>query len=117
MLLERGLLKILGRKEEAGRPLLYGTAPFFLEFFGLKSLDELPTLKEFSELSEESRALFARKTGEDIEAIGDITVPEATWDEEGDPEGDELERGSGCVKGCDGVCLQPLVVAMPWQLL
>ena len=50
VLLDRGVLKILGRKDEPGRPLLYGTPPFFLEFFGLNSLDELPTLKEFSDL-------------------------------------------------------------------
>ena len=67
VLLDRGLLKILGRKDEPGRPLLYGTTPYFLEFFGLKSLKDLPTLREFSELSEESRDLYARKTGDPTE--------------------------------------------------
>lgn len=66
VLLERGLIKMLGRKDEPGRPLLYGTAPEFLEFFGLRSLHELPTLREFTELSQENRALFKRKTGEDV---------------------------------------------------
>jgi segregation and condensation protein B len=55
LLLERDLLRILGKKDEPGRPLLYGTTSQFLEFFGLKSLKELPTLREFTELSEESR--------------------------------------------------------------
>jgi len=94
VLLERGVLKILGRKEEPGRPLLYGTTPFFLELFGLKALDELPTLKEFSELSDESKALFARKTGEDIESIGSIEVEKAEYDEsefDEPPEDDEDE--------------------------
>jgi segregation and condensation protein B len=67
VLLERGLIKMIGRKDEAGRPLLYGTAPDFLEFFGLRSLHELPTLREFTELSQENRALFKRKTGEEVE--------------------------------------------------
>lgn len=67
VLLERGLLKMLGRKDEPGRPLLYGTAPHFLEFFGMRSLKDLPTLREFTELSDENRALFQRKTGETIE--------------------------------------------------
>lgn len=49
-LLERRLVKILGRKEAPGRPLLYGTTPEFLQYFGLKDLLELPTLKEFSEM-------------------------------------------------------------------
>jgi segregation and condensation protein B len=71
VLLDRDLVKILGRKDEAGRPLLYGTAPQFLEFFGMKSLQDLPTLREFTELSEENRELFARKMGE----IPDLSDP------------------------------------------
>jgi len=55
LLLERGLLRILGKKDEPGRPLLYGTTSHFLEFFGLKSLKDLPTLREFTELSEDSQ--------------------------------------------------------------
>jgi segregation and condensation protein B len=64
VLLERELVKILGRKEEAGRPLLYGTTPHFLEFFGMNSMHDLPTLREFTELSTEHRELFKAKTGE-----------------------------------------------------
>lgn len=77
VLLERGLIKMLGRKDEAGRPLLYGTSPDFLEFFGLRSLQELPTLREFTELSTESRALFKRKTGEEVaEAEAELAAAE-----------------------------------------
>ncbi|MDP3804121.1 MAG: SMC-Scp complex subunit ScpB [Candidatus Omnitrophota bacterium] len=46
---ERGLIRTRGRLETPGRPILYGTSPEFLERFGLKSLEELPKLKEFSE--------------------------------------------------------------------
>ncbi len=49
-LLERRLVKILGRKEVPGRPLMYGTTKEFLLYFGLKDLSELPTLKEFAEI-------------------------------------------------------------------
>ncbi|MFI5394901.1 MAG: SMC-Scp complex subunit ScpB [Candidatus Binatia bacterium] len=45
-LLSRRLIKIGGRKEAVGRPLLYGTTPEFLEVFGLKDMNELPSLKE-----------------------------------------------------------------------
>src|SRR6266853_4310734 len=41
-LMERGLVKIAGRAEVPGRPLLYETTQFFLEHFGLRDLDELP---------------------------------------------------------------------------
>ncbi|MBI4509116.1 MAG: SMC-Scp complex subunit ScpB [Deltaproteobacteria bacterium] len=53
-LLDRGLVRVIGKKEEPGRPLLYGTTRDFLEFFQLKDLRELPTLREFHELSAES---------------------------------------------------------------
>jgi len=52
-LLERELVQVLGKKEEPGRPLLYGTTRVFLEFFDLKDLASLPTLREFHELDEE----------------------------------------------------------------
>jgi segregation and condensation protein B len=71
VLLDRGLLKILGRKDEPGRPLLYGTTPQFLEFFGLAGLKDLPTLREFTDLSDESRALFQRRTGQSVDDLGE----------------------------------------------
>jgi segregation and condensation protein B len=45
-LLERRLIRVLGRKDVIGRPLLYGTTSDFLEIFGLKDLSSLPTLEE-----------------------------------------------------------------------
>jgi segregation and condensation protein B len=49
-LLERRLIKIAGRKEAPGRPMMYATTPEFLEVFGLKDLESLPDLKEFHEI-------------------------------------------------------------------
>ncbi len=43
---EKRLIKIMGRKEAPGRPFLYGTTKEFLQYFGLKDLSELPTLKD-----------------------------------------------------------------------
>jgi segregation and condensation protein B len=45
-LMERGLVKIAGRAEIPGRPLVYETTQFFLDHFGLRSLDELPNVEE-----------------------------------------------------------------------
>jgi segregation and condensation protein B len=50
VLLERKLIRVLGRKEIAGRPLIYATTKRFLEIFDLKSLRDLPTPKEIEEL-------------------------------------------------------------------
>jgi len=46
ILLDRGLVKIAGRAEVPGRPLLYSTTEYFLEHFGLKNTDELPNASE-----------------------------------------------------------------------
>lgn len=54
-LAEKKLVKILGRQEAVGNPLIYGTTKEFLEAFGLKDLTELPTLREFQELDDDSR--------------------------------------------------------------
>ena len=51
MLLERKLIRVLGRKEIPGRPLIYATTKRFLEIFDLKNLRDLPTPKEIEELA------------------------------------------------------------------
>jgi segregation and condensation protein B len=51
-LLERRLVRIAGRKEAPGRPIMYATSPEFLEVFGLRDLEGLPDLEEFKELEE-----------------------------------------------------------------
>lgn len=52
-LLDKNLLRILGKKDIPGRPLMYGTSRQFLELFGLRDLNDLPTLKEFAALAPE----------------------------------------------------------------
>ncbi len=48
-LMERDLVELKGRSEEVGRPLFYGTTDYFLDYFGMNNLEELPKLKEFFE--------------------------------------------------------------------
>src|SRR3954454_25400071 len=74
MLLERDLVKILGKKDEPGRPLLYGTTPAFLEFFGLKSLKDLPSLREFTELNDDSRRVYDREMGEQDASVDTLAA-------------------------------------------
>ena len=49
-LLDKYLVRIAGRKKAPGRPHVFGTTRQFLEYFGLKSLEELPKMEEFSSL-------------------------------------------------------------------
>ncbi len=72
-LLEKRLVRILGRKDDIGRPLIYGTTRDFLRMFGLRSLAELPTMGELSTLSgmEESAATGTAGRGERAGSRGD----------------------------------------------
>lgn len=56
-LLEKGLIRIVGRKEIPGRPLIYGTTKTFLELFNLNTLSDLPTLKEIEPPPEQEAIL------------------------------------------------------------
>jgi segregation and condensation protein B len=53
-LLDKSLIRIAGRKKAPGRPFAFGTTRQFLEYFGLKSLEELPRMEEFSSLVEKN---------------------------------------------------------------
>jgi len=57
-LLEKKLIQIVGRAEAIGKPLLYGTSVFFMQYFGINGVEDLPKLKEFEELMEDHLDLF-----------------------------------------------------------
>jgi segregation and condensation protein B len=85
VLLERKLIRVLGRKEIPGRPLVYGTTRQFLEVFGLRDLKDLPTLKE-------------------IAAMGEA-------DGESGTEADGVPEGDGAISGSDEPAPRPADVA------
>ena len=68
-LMERRLVKIVGKKDVPGKPMMYGTTLEFLQYFGLKDLSALPTLKEFQELEAGEEVM------EEIPVAGADTVP------------------------------------------
>jgi len=55
-LLEKNLIRICGRKKVPGRPFVFGTTREFLEHFGLKSLQDLPKMEDFTVLAQEQEA-------------------------------------------------------------
>lgn len=75
-LLNKELIKVVGRKDVPGRPYVYGTTKQFMEYFGLKSLDDLPVLEEFPSLepASEDRIIPADLEGE--ETSGDQEQPD-----------------------------------------
>lgn len=57
-LLERKLVRMVGRKDVPGRPIMYGTTKYFLQHFGLRDLSALPPLREFKELGDSEQAML-----------------------------------------------------------
>src|ERR1700712_198141 len=47
-LLEKELIAIVGKSETVGKPILYGTSPVFMDYFGINNIDELPQIKDFT---------------------------------------------------------------------
>jgi segregation and condensation protein B len=79
-LLEKGLVKIMGRKNLPGRPLVYGTTRKFLEVFDLKDIESLPKIKELKALGsedDEQQSLFDQKSDQE-----EISADEAPPQEE-----------------------------------
>ncbi len=86
-LLDRRLIKIVGKKEDVGRPILYGTTREFLEFFALKDLNALPTLREFQELTEEHQEIVEKEAPRPtaagtVESLADPTFKQRVADQE-----------------------------------
>lgn len=77
-LLSKALVKIVGRKEVPGRPFLYGTTKEFLEYFGLKSLEDLPKLEEFPLLSAQETS---SSVGSSIDHVQSMTEEEKQQEE------------------------------------
>jgi segregation and condensation protein B len=75
-LLDKGLIRVAGRKKTPGRPFVYATTRQFMEYFGLKSLAQLPKFEEF--------ASFAQNKVAEIEAIAEDQNTEVV-DESGEP--------------------------------
>ena len=66
-LLEKSLIKIIGKKDVPGKPLIYSTTPKFLTMFGLKGLKDLPALEDISQVDATILPLFTQKLQEEPE--------------------------------------------------
>jgi segregation and condensation protein B len=84
-LLEREWVRVVGHREVPGRPAMYGTTKEFLDYFNLKSLDELPTLAELRDLNTIGQELEL-----DLSDIPEVQLAPANDDNEtaGEPDGE-----------------------------
>ena len=76
-LLEKRLIRITGRKEVVGRPMLYGTTKQFLLHFGLKDLDELPQIEEFAEVLGEEVDVPGLKRAIEAPSLTEVPLDDA----------------------------------------
>lgn len=82
-LMERKLVVTSGRKNVVGRPILYRTSREFLVHFGLKDIDELPSLKEFEELARQALGPELEMAGAEASASEDLTQQSAANEDTG----------------------------------
>jgi len=101
-LLERKLVRIVGRKEEPGRPIMYGTTKVFLEHFGLRDLSQLPPLREFKELGESEQAMLPI---DESEAVGGEAVVSTAEDSPENPVEEFTEPAAFSAVNGDGELL------------
>ena len=94
-LLERGLIEATGRAEVVGRPMNYGTTPLFLEYFGLRSLDDLPAADELRRMPvEKPPGLMTVEPGLATAPPSDLIEPPAVPADQGEAApADEQESG------------------------
>lgn len=107
-LLDKQLISIVGRAEAAGRPLLYATSPFFMQYFGIKDMNDLPKLKEFEDLAEDQLDQFRQ-----LSSNADATETE----EKSGPflEGDEEVEAAGQTAQAAGNRIQPEEADLPTE--
>jgi segregation and condensation protein B len=106
-LLERNWVRVVGHREVPGRPELLGTTREFLDYFGLKSLDELPPLADLKAAGEIPRQLDLRSDAATFVAAASLQdVAEASA-----PEDEEHEDGEGL--SAEGGETRELVAAPP----
>ncbi len=98
-LMEKDMVKVVGRKDLPGRPLIYGTTKRFLEVFELKDLNDLPTLEEMEALLGENEAAAAAGGGDEEPAEEAMSLFDGRGDGAG---GVEAEPAEDQAAGDDG---------------
>lgn len=103
-LLERDWVRVVGHRDVPGRPAMFGTTKAFLDYFGLKKLDDLPPLADLSDWESLRVQLNLPEVDDQVESGASNAALEAAANDlpvlypEGRPEGDEEERATAEAK-------------------
>lgn len=90
-LLDRDLVRMVGHRDVAGRPMVYGTSKRFLEVFGLDTLKSLPTLRELEDLTREHEAAEAEAAAEEREGAAEAVADATPTDDSGETGVEEVD--------------------------
>jgi segregation and condensation protein B len=100
-MMEREWIKVLGHKDVPGKPALYGTSKEFLDYFNLKSLEDLPTLAELKDLDQMHQELDLDIDNTAAGEEGHAEEGTATELAEADTTADELDESGGTEAGAE----------------
>ena len=95
MLMEKKLIRALGRKDIPGRPLIYATTKQFLALFDLKDLKDLPSLKEIEAFGKQSQALLEEEYSDESDQIIEPDTPESPPSPVSEPDENEPASEDG----------------------
>ena len=101
VLLDRRLIGVVGKKEEPGRPLLYGTTDAFLSLFNLPSLSALPSLREFNELNADSEDALRAFDG--LPTLAELSQGQKQFRMDESPSIDALDAAVDRLKSTEGM--------------
>jgi segregation and condensation protein B len=91
-LLERRLIRIVGKRDEPGQPLIYGTTKEFLELFGLNTLKDMPPLADLRELADRYRETRSNETSPEQDGEDDEESTQVIGDDESDEPTEVISR-------------------------
>jgi segregation and condensation protein B len=89
-LLERSWIRVVGHRDVPGKPAMFGTTRDFLDYFGLKKLDELPSLSEIKDLDDPNISLELPEPSPQVDLVEDLRIESAELAEHSATESDDL---------------------------
>ena len=90
-LLERGWVRVVGHRDVPGKPAMFGTTKEFLDYFGLKKLDDLPPLSEIKDIDDFNVSLDLPEPSPQVDLVEDLKIEQADVAEHSDGDREPLE--------------------------
>ena len=94
-LLERGWIRVVGHRDVPGKPAMFGTTREFLDYFGLKKLDDLPPLSEIKDLDDFNISLDLPEPGVQTDLVEGLKIENSDVAANDDPDREPLQLATG----------------------